>query len=118
MRRLLHRAGALLLCAGPAAHAAELPTWEGWIVGSPCAEGFRVADCPLRHVDDPVLLLESGEVLAFRYGNGTGVRPVDVDKGYGKKVRLTGKAPNGTIDPVRIDLLEKSGERKFFKGCL
>lgn len=96
----------------------SLPTWEGWIVGAPCAAERRVADCPLHHVDDPVLLLASGEVYPFRHGDGSAVRRVDVDKAYSKKVRLTGRLSDGTIESVRMDQLEKSGERTFFKGCL
>ncbi|SCZ58357.1 hypothetical protein [Thiohalomonas denitrificans] len=117
-RMFLQVAAAALWSLAASAGAASLPTWEGWIVGGPCAEERRIADCPLRHIDQPVLLLASGEVRTFRYGDGSGIRQVDVDKGYGKKVRLTGEAPDGTIESVRFDLLEKTGERKFFKGCL
>jgi hypothetical protein len=98
--------------------ADELPTWEGWIVGAPCAAGLRVADCPLRHVDDPVLLLENGEVHPFLYGDGSSIREEDLDKAYSKKVRLTGELADGLIQSVRMDLLEISGDRVFFKGCL
>lgn len=101
-----------------AATADPLPTWEGWIVGAPCAAGLRVADCPLRHVDEPVLLLESGEVHPFSYGDGSSIREEDLDKAYSKKVRITGEMAQGTIQSVRMDLLEKSGKRTFFKGCL
>lgn len=114
---VLHSALVLAAVAG-AGHAASLPTWEGWIVGAPCADARRIADCPLRHVNEPVLLAANGEIHGFRHGAGTGVRQVDVDKGYGKKVRLTGELKEGVIESVRIDVLEKSGERKFFKGCL
>gem|GEM_PF-2934973 len=95
-----------------------LPTWEGWIVGAPCAADLRVSDCPLRYVGEPVLLLENGDVHPFRYGDGSGVRLEDIDKAYSKKVRLTGRLEGETIHSVRLDQLEKSGERTFFKGCL
>lgn len=107
---------ALLPVALPAAEA--LPTWEGWIVGVPCAADLRVADCPLRHVDKPVLLLENGEVYPFRYGGNSSIQEQDIDKAYSKKVRLTGAIADGGIESVRMDLLEQSGARTFFKGCL
>lgn len=110
---------AILTMLPPALAANEvLPTWEGWIIGEPCVADLRVADCPLRHVGSPVLLLENGQALPFHYGDDSGVRLVDIDKAYSKKVRLTGKLIDGTIKSVRLDLLEKSGERTFFKGCL
>ncbi len=92
--------------------------WEGWLVGEPCAAKLQVADCPLRHVDHPVLLLENGKQLAFAWGDGLAVTPAAVDKSYAKKVRLTGELKNGAISPVKLDVLETSGEKKFFKGCL
>lgn len=92
--------------------------WVGWVVGEPCAAKLQVADCPLRHVDRPVLLLESGEKLAFAWGDGLAVSPAAVDKSYAKKVRLTGDLKDGAITPVKLDVLETSGEKKFFKGCL
>lgn len=92
--------------------------WEGWLVGEPCAAKLQVADCPLRHVDRSVLLLESGEQLAFAWGDGHAVTPAAVDKSYAKKVRLTGDLKDGKIAPVKLDVLETSGEKKFFKGCL
>ncbi|MBI4756732.1 MAG: hypothetical protein HY778_15210 [Betaproteobacteria bacterium] len=100
------------------AAAAGAGEWEGWLVGEPCAAAFQVADCPLRHVDRPVLLLESGEKLAFAWGEGRAVDAAAVDKSYAKKVRLTGELKAGVIAPVKLDVLELSGEKKFFKGCL
>ena len=97
---------------------ADADEWVGWLVGEPCAATLQVADCPLRHVDRPVLLLESGEKLAFAWGHGMAVTPATVDKSYAKKVRLTGELRDGAIKPVALDLLETSGEKKFFKGCL
>lgn len=118
--RLLTGAGlaAAVAVASPALAGGETAVWDGWIVGGPCAADLRVADCPLRHIDDPVLLMEGGEQIAFHYGDGTAVSDVDVDRAYGKKVRLTGPLTHGRIEPVRMDLLEKSGAQKFFKGCL
>ena len=114
-----HVLSAILVLLPAALPAAEpLPAWEGWIIGRPCATDLKVADCPLRHVDDPVLLLENGEVHAFRYGSGTPIREQDLDKAYSKKVRLTGVLAGEIIQSVRMDLLEISGERTFFKGCL
>lgn len=104
-----------LLAAAPFAFAGE---WEGWLVGAPCAAALQVADCPLRHVDRTVLLLENGEKLAFLWGEGRAVTTADVDKSYSKKVRLTGELKDGVLQPVKLDLLETSGEKKFFKGCL
>lgn len=92
--------------------------WEGWLVGEPCAASLQVADCPLRHVDKTVLLLENGEKLAFQWGEGKTVGVADVDKSYAKKVRLTGELKAGVLAPVKLDLLETSAEKKFFKGCL
>lgn len=112
MRPLL--ALTVLLCAAPA-FAAE---WVGWLVGAPCAASLQVADCPLRHVDQPVLLLESGEKLAFAWGDGQAIDAAAVDKSYAKKVRLTGAIKEGVLAPVKLDVLETSGEKKFFKGCL
>lgn len=96
----------------------SLPTWEGWIIGKPCATQRQIADCPLRHIEEPVLLLENGEVYAFRYGDGSAIRLEDIDKSYSKKVRITGELAQGKIKSVRMDQLEKSKERTFFKGCL
>ncbi|OZA30713.1 MAG: hypothetical protein B7X93_02280 [Hydrogenophilales bacterium 17-61-9] len=107
----------LALLHAPLAHAAS-QTWDGWIIGEPCAAAFQVADCPLRHVDHPVLLLEDGRTLAFLYGEGRSIAPDALDKAYGKKVRLIGEFKDGVLQPVKLDLLETSGERKFFKGCL
>lgn len=92
--------------------------WEGWLVGDPCAAKLQVADCPLRHIDQTVLLLESGERLAFAWGDGQAITAAAVDKSYAKKVRLTGEMKEGAIAPVKLDVLETSGEKKFFKGCL
>jgi hypothetical protein len=99
--------------------AEQLPTWEGWIIGAPCANALRVADCPLRYVDQPVLLLENGEPRSFVQADGGSIRTQDIDQAYSKKVRLTGALqPDGAIQAVRLDLLEVSGDRIFFKGCL
>ena len=92
--------------------------WTGWIIGKPCVGSLKIQDCPLTHIDTPVLLLENGTALAFAYGKGSAIRDVDVDKNYGKKVRVTGELKDNAIRPIRLDALEKSGERKFFKGCL
>lgn len=100
------------------AHAEAPQAWEGWIVGEPCAARLQVADCPLRHADRPVLLLEEGRALAFVVADGKGIAPDQVDKAYGKKVRIQGELKAGVLHPSRLDVLEISGERKFFKGCL
>ncbi|MDP2030164.1 MAG: hypothetical protein Q8K12_11055 [Thiobacillus sp.] len=107
----------IALLHAPLAHAAS-QIWDGWIIGEPCAAAYQVADCPLRHVDRPVLLLEDGRTLAFLHGEGLNIAPDALDKAYGKKVRLTGELSDGVLQPVKLDLLETSGERKFFKGCL
>lgn len=107
-------AGAGLLLA-TSALAGE---WVGWLVGEPCVASLQVADCPLRHIDRPVLLLENGEKFAFAWGEGRAVNAAAVDKSYAKKVRLTGDLKDGVLVPVKLDLLETSGEKKFFKGCL
>lgn len=116
----MKRAMAILLSllAMPAVRAAELAAWEGWIVGEPCAASRRVADCPLSFVDRPVLLLENGQKLAFLSGEGKAISAEEVDKAFAKKVRLSGELKEGVLHPVKLDLLEVSGERKFFKGCL
>lgn len=101
-----------------AAHAVEVQFWEGWIVGEPCAARLQVADCPLRHIDRPVLLLEEGRALIFVVAEGRVVSPAEVDKAYGKKVRIQGGLQDGVLQPVQLEVLEVSGERKFFKGCL
>ncbi len=111
-------AGVFAALSIPAAHAGELQAWEGWIVGEPCAAALRVADCPLHYVDQPVLLLENGKKLAFLSGEGKSISAEEVDKAYAKKVRLSGEVKDGVLHPVKLDLLEISGERKFFKGCL
>lgn len=92
--------------------------WEGWLVGEPCVAALQVADCPLRHVDRTVLLLENGEKLAFLWGEGRAVAPSDIDKAYAKRVRLTGDIERGLLVPVKMDVLETTAEKKFFKGCL
>lgn len=111
---------AFALCLALAAPAG--PTlageWEGWVVGEPCAASLQVADCPLRHIDRPVLLLESGRKLLFVWGEGQAVDTAAVDKLYGKKVRLTGDLRAGMLFPVRLDAQEASSEKRFFKGCL
>lgn len=117
MRRTLSHllaAGAGLLLTASAL-AGE---WVGWLVGEPCAASLQVADCPLRHIDRPVLLLENGDKLAFVWGEGKAINAAAVDKSYAKKVRLTGEVREGVLAPVKLDLLETSGEKKFFKGCL
>lgn len=106
----------LLIWAGPAGTDDALPTWEGWIVGEPCATELRIADCPLRHVDRPVLLLADGEVVPFHHGEGTGIRDVDVDESYTMHVRITGERMDGVIHSVRLDRLEEMPDRTFFKG--
>ncbi len=108
----------LAVMLAPAAYGNELQAWEGWIVGEPCAATLRVADCPLHYVDQPVLLLENGQKLAFLSGDGKAIPAEEVDKAYAKKVRLSGEVKQGVLHPVKLDLLEVSGERKFFKGCL
>jgi hypothetical protein len=108
----------LALSLSAAAHAVESPSWEGWIVGEPCADRLQVADCPLRHIERPVLLLEDGRALAFVMAEGRVASPAEVDKAYGKKVRIQGGLQDGVLQPVKLEVLEVSGERKFFKGCL
>lgn len=108
---------AVALLGAPPTFAAG-QNWEGWIVGEPCAARLQVADCPLRHIDRPVLLLEDGRALAFLHGDGRSVALDALDKAYGKKVRLTGEVRDGVLHPVKLETLEISGERKFFKGCL
>jgi hypothetical protein len=108
----------LALSLSAAAHAVESPSWEGWIVGEPCADRLQVADCPLRHIERPVLLLEDGRALAFVMAEGRVASPAEVDKAYGKKVRIQGGLQDGVLQPVQLEVLEVSGERKFFKGCL
>jgi len=110
-------AGIILLAARPAGAAGD-ERFDGWIVGKPCVGGPQIADCPLRFVDEPVLLLEDGRYLAFVHGDAAAVKPADVDAAYGRRVRLQGTLTNGVIVPVRMDVLEVVGERKFFKGCL
>ena len=112
------RIALLAFCLPAAVHAAESQSWEGWIVGEPCAARLQVADCPLRHIDRPVLLLEEGRALAFVVAEGRAISPAEVDKAYGKKVRIQGGLQGGVLQPVQLDVLEVSGERKFFKGCL
>jgi len=112
LRTALAGAGLLLAVPAPAGE------WVGWVVGEPCTASLQVADCPLRHVDQPVLLLESGEKLAFAWGEGKAINAAAVDKSYAKKVRLTGEIKGGVLAPVKLDVLETSGEKKFFKGCL
>ena len=109
-------AGLVLTAATPAFAAVE--GWEGWIIGEPCVTDPRVADCPLRDVDRPVLLLEDGHTLAFLHGDGLGITPEALDKAYAKRVRVTGELKAGVIHPLKLETLETSGERKFFKGCL
>jgi hypothetical protein len=116
---MMRIARALLVLAVPvAAHAAEPQSWEGWIVGEPCAASLQVADCPLRYADHPALLLEDGRKLAFLHGEGQSIALDALDKAYGKKVRILGGLRDGVLQPVRLETLEVSGERKFFKGCL
>jgi len=87
-------------------------------VGEPCADRLQVADCPLRYIERPVLLLEDGRALAFVMAEGRVASPAEVDKAYGKKVRIQGGLQDGVLQPVKLEVLEVSGERKFFKGCL
>lgn len=108
---------AVVLLGAPSAFAVS-QGWEGWIVGEPCAARMQVADCPLRHIDRPVLLLEDGRKLAFLHGEGKSIALDALDKAYGKKVRLSGEIREGVLHPLRLETLEISGERKFFKGCL
>jgi hypothetical protein len=107
---------ALTVCSAHA-HSQE-QAFDGWIVGAPCAERLQVADCPLRFVDQPVFLLESGEKLALLHGEGRTVGRAEIDKAYARKVRLTGEVKDGVLVPVRLDELEKSADKGFFKGCL
>lgn len=117
-RLAIMTATAAMAAFSPAFAGDDAGAWDGWIVGKPCAADLKVADCPLRHVGDPVLLMENGEQIAFRFGDGSAIGDVEVDEAYGKKIRLTGALRNGRIEPARMDLLEKSGAQKFFKGCL
>jgi hypothetical protein len=99
------------------ASAATVQTFDGWLVGEPCAAQLRIVDCPLSFADRPVLLLEDGRMLAFVHGD-KGVGWDQVDKAYGKKVSVSGEVHDGTLHVARLDIKESSGERKFFKGCL
>lgn len=106
-----------LMLPAMASHAAG-QSWDGWVIGEPCAATYQVSDCPLRHIDHPILLLEDGRKLAFLHGEGRNIASDALDKAYGKKVRLTGEMRDGVLHPVKLDIQESSGERKFFKGCL
>jgi len=96
----------------------ELDRWEGWIVGEPCVHSLQIAECPLRYVNQPVLLLENGEHLNFLHGEKSSLKHSDIDIAYGRKVAIQGEQKNGVIVPARLDVLELAGEKKFFKGCL
>jgi hypothetical protein len=109
---------ALPLALAAAAASADEQAFDGWIVGAPCADRLQVADCPLKFVDRPVFLLENGEKLALVHGEGRTVGPAEIDKVYARKVRLTGEVKDGVLAPVRLDELEKSADKGFFKGCL
>ena len=98
--------------------AGELSRWEGWIVGEPCVRSLQIAECSLRFVDQPVLLLENGEHLNFIYGEKSSLKHADIDIAYGRKVAIQGEQKSGVIVPARLDVLELAGEKKFFKGCL
>jgi hypothetical protein len=113
MKRLI----LLLSMLWPVAANAAIATFDGWLVGEPCARELRIADCPLAHANRPVLLLEDGHTLAFLHGD-KGVAWDQVDKAYGKKVRLTGEIRDGVLHVSRLDVKEATGEKKFFKGCL
>ncbi len=114
MKRLL----LILATVWPLADAAaSVALFDGWVVGEPCVAQLRIADCPLRFSDRPVLLLEDGRRLAFLHGD-QGIPWDQVDKAYGKKVRMSGEIRDGILHAVRMDVQEVSGERKFFKGCL
>lgn len=117
MMRMTATVIALLFSVASAA-AAEPQTWEGWIVGKPCLDGPQIADCPLRFTDSPVLLLADGQHVGFRHGEAAAVKADDVDAAYGRRVRLQGRLDGDVIVPDRIDVLEATSERKFFKGCL
>lgn len=65
MKRLLM----LLAMLWPVASNATIASFDGWLVGEPCARELRIADCPLVHADRPVLLLEDGRTLAFLHGD-------------------------------------------------
>lgn len=106
-----------LVAMWPLTAAATLATFDGWLVGEPCAAALRIADCPLSFADRPVLLLEDGRALAFQHGD-KGVAWDQVDKAYGKKVSVSGEIRDGVLHVVRLDIKEATGERKFFKGCL
>jgi hypothetical protein len=108
----------VVLAAVSACAYAQEQAFDGWIVGAPCAERLQIADCPLKFVDHPVFLLESGEKLALVHGEGRTVGPAEIDKVYARKVRLTGEVKDGVLAPVRLDELEKSADKGFFKGCL
>ncbi|MBI5120079.1 MAG: hypothetical protein HZA67_03685 [Rhodospirillales bacterium] len=98
--------------------AADSGKWEGWIVGKSCVEELHIVDCPLSLIGEPVLLLENGGHVAFHYGDATAVKHTDIDAAYGRKVRLLGEMKDGAVVPVRMEMLETVGEKKFFKGCL
>jgi hypothetical protein len=115
MKRLL--VSLLAALVPPASAPVFSATFDGWLVGEPCARELRIADCPLAHADRPVLLLEDGRTLAFLHGD-KGVAWDQVDKAYGKKVSLTGEIRDGLLHAVRLDVKEATGEKKFFKGCL
>lgn len=114
MKRLILILAALWPMAGA---TATLASFDGWVVGEPCAAQLRIADCPLRFADHPVLLLEDGRRLAFLHGD-KGIAWDQVDKAYGKKVRVSGELRDGVLHVARLDVQEVAGERKFFKGCL
>lgn len=113
----MKRALAFCMILAPLWASAAPQTFDGWIVGRPCALALQVADCPLRHTDQPVLLLEDGGVLELIHGE-RGLDWDQVDRAYGKKVRINGQILNGILRVARLDIQESTGERKFFKGCL
>ncbi|MCL5061289.1 MAG: hypothetical protein M1449_13005 [Candidatus Thermoplasmatota archaeon] len=45
---------------------AESPKFDGWVVGEPCAQVLRVADCPLRFVDQKKRLRQGIEQFRRR----------------------------------------------------
>jgi hypothetical protein len=119
MRRVIGLIAAIMTAAFVSpSHAGELARWEGWIVGEPCVRSLQIAECPLRFVNQPVLLLENGEHLNFLYGEKSSLKHSDIDIAYGRKVAIQGEQRNGVIMPARLDVLEVTGEKKFFKGCL
>lgn len=89
---------------------------RGRLTGEECARTLRVGECLLEKAYPMALFIE--EEGKFYRVELDGVDLVELDKAFGKEVRVEGELVGDRVKVRKLQLLEPVEAAVFFKGCL